>query len=75
MNRKTYLTTGRVKFVRPDKQGYIIPDRTLDGYVGKNIRFDNSVCKEKVKIGDLVTVSFKVDSEHNLYAKKVKKSI
>lgn len=73
MKNKTFKTTGKVKFVRPDGQGYIIPDQTLDGYVGKNIIFDSSVCEEKIDRGDTVVVSFKVGSTYHLYATKVKK--
>jgi hypothetical protein len=70
MHNRGFKTSGRVKWVRPDGAGYIIPDKTLDGYCGINIVFDASIVQGLVA-GDWVYVTFRPIG-NSLVATKVK---
>ena len=58
MKRQTFKTTGRVKWCRPDGDGYIIPDESQYQYIGKNIKFDSSIVTG-LNLGDQVTVTYR----------------
>lgn len=43
---KIFSTTGKIKnYNRDQKQGYIVPDKTLDGFTGQNILFTDGDLK------------------------------
>lgn len=80
MSAKIKNLKGKVKFIRPDGQGYIVPDqyKTTKYPFGRNAMFDSSSLEDglsarDIQVGDRVSFDALVLANDEVLATNVKK--